>query len=190
MNNVLETIKNRRAVGGMSDEKVSRDILEKMLEAATYAPNHHLTEPWKFYVIEGDARLRFQDALMEVAKGRVKDPDSESGQKKIAKIGARLVSAPTIIFLVYSPSDNDKAEEYEDRAAVAIAGQNLMLVAESFGVNTNWLSGPIYNVPRFKSEFPLREDEEIYGLIPVGYSKIEKEGKRTHFEEKTTWLTE
>lgn len=190
MTTVFNTIKNRRAVGGMREDAVPRETIERMLEAATYAPNHHLTEPWRFYVIQGAARERFRDALKDVARGRVKEPDSEAGMKKIENIGARLMSAPTIIFIVYVPSENDKADPGEDRAAVAIAGQNLMLVAEEEGLNTNILTGPIYNVERFKDEFPLHADEEVYAIIPVGYSKIEKPAKRTHYEEKTVWLSE
>ena len=188
MTQVFEVIKNRRAVGGMNDEVPPHASIERMLEAGTWAPNHHLTEPWKFIVVSGEARARLSKALKEVAYGRVKEPDSETGQKKIEKIGNRLFLSPIIIFLVYVPSDNPKADPLEDRAAVAIAGQNMMLVAEEEGLNTQRLSGPIYNVDHFRDALGLTGDEEVYGLMPVGYSTIDKKGKRTPYEEKTVWL--
>lgn len=188
MSNVFETIKNRRTVGGMSEQKAPQELIERMLEAATWAPNHHLTEPWRFIVVEGEAQKRISEALKEVAYGRIKDPDSETGQKKIEKIGNRLFLSPTIIFIVYTPSDNPKVNPEEDRASVAIASQNMMLVAEEEGLNTNLLSGPIYNVDLFREALGLVGDEEVYGLMPVGYSKIDKPSKRTPFQEKTVWL--
>lgn len=188
MSNVFETIKNRRAVGGMTDEQAPEASIERMLEAATWAPNHHLTEPWKFIVVTGEARARISEALKEVAYGRIKAPDSETGQKKIEKIGNRLFLSPTIIFIVYVPSDNPKTNPEEDRASVAIASQNMMLVAEEEGLNTNLLSGPIYNVDLFKDALGLTDEEEVYGLMPVGYSTINKPGKRTPYAEKTVFL--
>lgn len=188
MSEVFNTIKNRRTVGGMNDQVPPKESIDRMLEAGTWAPNHHLTEPWKFIVVTGEARDRLSKALKKVAYGRVREPDSESGQKKIEKIGNRLFLSPVIIFIVYVPSDNPKADPLEDRAAVAITGQNMMLVAEEEGLNTQWLSGPIYNVDLFRDALGLVDDEEVYGLMPVGYSSINKQGKRTPFEEKTVYL--
>src|SRR5713226_1924298 len=53
---VLETIKQRRSVGQVTAEEPTREQIERILEAATYAPSHHVTEPWHFFVITGAAR--------------------------------------------------------------------------------------------------------------------------------------
>src|SRR4051794_13169267 len=48
---VFETIKQRRSVGQVTQEEPTRGQIERLLEAATYAPNHHVTEPWHFFVL-------------------------------------------------------------------------------------------------------------------------------------------
>ena len=53
---VFETIKRRRSIGKMTAERPTRQQIEKLLEAATHAPNHHKVEPWKFFVLAGKAR--------------------------------------------------------------------------------------------------------------------------------------
>ncbi|MDQ6643435.1 MAG: nitroreductase family protein, partial [Chloroflexota bacterium] len=53
---IFETIKNRRSIGKMTDQRPTHAQIEHILEAATHAPNHHKVEPWKFIVLAGKAR--------------------------------------------------------------------------------------------------------------------------------------
>src|SRR4051812_17352003 len=59
---VLEAIRTRRSIGKVGPERPPRELIERLLEAATAAPNHHLTEPWRLIVLAGPAR----DELGEV----------------------------------------------------------------------------------------------------------------------------
>ncbi len=53
---VFETIKSRRSIGALTEQRPSRTQIEHILEAATHAPNHYRVEPWKFFVLAGKAR--------------------------------------------------------------------------------------------------------------------------------------
>src|SRR2546421_11525306 len=53
---VFETMKSRRSIGKMTERRPTRSQIERILEAATHAPNHHKVEPWKFFVLAGRAR--------------------------------------------------------------------------------------------------------------------------------------
>ena len=53
----MEAIRTRRSVG-LSAGDVSRETIKELIETATMAPNHKLTQPWRFTVIEGPARER------------------------------------------------------------------------------------------------------------------------------------
>ena len=53
---MMTAITSRRSTGAMLPDMPPRVAIEAMLEAATYAPNHHRTEPWSFHVLTGDAR--------------------------------------------------------------------------------------------------------------------------------------
>ncbi|MCG1010667.1 nitroreductase [Salinicoccus sp. ID82-1] len=187
--NVFETIKNRRSIAKMKDVPVEREKVEKILEAAIWAPNHRHTEPWKFFVLSGEGRRPLSRVLKEVAYGRVDEPESEAGQKRIEKISQKPLAAPTVIVVALSPDDDPKAIYIEDVCAVAAATQNMLLTAHEMGIASIWRSGPIFDTPPVREYFNLEEREEILGLIFLGEPDMEKgKVKRTPFEEKTTWI--
>lgn len=186
---ITEAIRGRRSLGRVKDTPVEREKIETMLESAVWAPNHHRTEPWKFFVLSGEGRKPLSRALREVARGRVDDPESAEGKKRIEKISKKPFAAPTVIVVALSPSDNPKAIYIEDVCAVAAATQNMLLTAHSLGLGAIWRSGPIYNTPQVKEHFGLLEDEEILGLVFVGEPDMTKNNvKRIPFDEKTSWI--
>lgn len=186
---VFEAIKKRRSIPKLKDTPVERDKIERMLEAATWAPNHHHTEPWKFFVLSGEGRNPLSRVLKEVAHGRVEDPESEAGMKRIEKISRKPFAAPTVIVVALSPDDNPKAIYIEDVCAVAAATQNMLLAAHEMGLGAIWRSGPIYNTPKVKEYFNLSDQEEILGLVFLGEPDVVKDNaKRMPFEEKTVWI--
>src|SRR5699024_12149176 len=119
----LEAIRGRRSLGRVKDTPVDREKIVTMLGSAVWAPNHHRTEPWKFFVLSGEGRKLLSRVLKEAARGRVDDPESEEGKKRIEKISKKPFAAPTVIAVVLSPSDNPKAIYIENVCAVAAATQ-------------------------------------------------------------------
>ncbi len=192
--NISEAIQTRRSVKIFKDiEPVSKEVVEQLLQAAIMAPNHHHTEPWKFFVLQGDGRLPLSRVLAEWAKTRVDDPASEAGQKRIKKLSSKPLIAPTAIVVALSPEKgNDKAIYIEDVSAVSAAVQNILLEAHGLGLGAIWKSGPAYYAEPVKKYFNLTDDEEILGVIFVGESDMKKkpEPKRIPFEDKTVWITE
>ena len=191
--NISEAIQTRRSVKIFKDiEPVSKEVVEQLLQAAIMAPNHHHTEPWKFFVLQGDGRLPLSRVLAEWAKTRVDDPASEAGQKRIKKLSSKPLIAPTAIVVALSPEKgNDKAIYIEDVSAVSAAVQNILLEAHGLGLGAIWKSGPAYYAEPVKKYFNLTDDEEILGIIFVGESDMKKkpEPKRIPFEDKTVWIT-
>ena len=192
--NITEAIQTRRSIKIFKDiEPVSKEVVEQLLQAAIMAPNHHHTEPWKFFVLQGDGRLPLSRVLAEWAKTRVDDPESEAGQKRIKKISGKPLIAPTAIVVALSPKqDSKKAIYIEDVSAVSAAVQNILLEAHGLGLGAIWKSGPAYYAAPVKNYFKLTDEEEILGVIFVGESDMKKnpEPKRIPFEEKTVWITE
>ncbi|CEA03585.1 Putative NAD(P)H nitroreductase YdjA [Jeotgalicoccus saudimassiliensis] len=192
--NISEAIQTRRSVKIFKDiEPVSKETVEQLLQAAIMAPNHHHTEPWKFFVLQGDGRLPLSRVLAGWAKTRVDDPDSEAGQKRIKKLSSKPLIAPTAIVVALSPQEgNEKAIYIEDVSAVSAAVQNILLEAHGMGLGAIWKSGPAYYAEPVKQYFNLTEEEEILGVIFVGESDMKKnpEPKRIPFEDKTVWITE
>lgn len=192
--NITDAIQTRRSIKMFKDSApISKETVEQLLQAAIMAPNHHHTEPWKFFVLQGDGRLPLSRKLAEWAKTRVDDPSSEAGQKRIKKISSKPLIAPTAIVVALSPqAGNEKAIYIEDVSAVSAAVQNILLEAHGLGLGAIWKSGPAYYAEPVKKYFNLTDEEEILGVIFVGESDMKKnsEPKRIPFEEKTVWITE
>lgn len=192
--NISEAIRTRHSVKLFKDiDPLPKETIETLLEAATWAPNHHHTEPWKFFVLTGDGRYQLVDAMKQWAKTRVEDPESESGKKRIEKISKKPLIAPTIIVVAMSPKENyEKAIYIEDVSAASAAIQNILLEAHGRDIGAIWKSGPAYYAEPVKALFNLRKDEEILGAVFLGESDMKKEVKRKRmsYEEKTVWFTD
>ncbi|MCK9927534.1 nitroreductase family protein, partial [Frankia sp. Mgl5] len=136
-----DAITTRRSIGLVKQELPLRESIERMLEAATWAPNHHLTEPWRFFVLTGDARVRLGEAMAEIAKARLADPDTEESRKKIEKQKENPLRAPVVIAVAVAPSERENVEELEEIEAVACGVQNMLLTAHSLGLGAVWRTG-------------------------------------------------
>jgi len=110
---VEQAIATRRMVGKVKDLIPSRGEIEKLLAAAVAAPNHHLTEPWRFIVLTGEAL----DELGEAMALRVgeKYPEAPDLADRVGRELARPKRAPIIIAVLYVPSSHPKAIDMEDR---------------------------------------------------------------------------
>ena len=114
--NVSEAIRTRRSVKIFKDtEPLDKETVESLIEAATWAPNHYFTEPWKFFVVQGEARKQLSEVMKKWAAAKADDPNSPEAEKRIMKVGAKPLLAPTIIIVALSRDlDNKKAIYTED----------------------------------------------------------------------------
>jgi len=184
-----EVVRGRRSIGKVKDEPVSRELVEKLIEAAIWAPNHFRTEPWRFIVMTGEGRRVLGEAYVALAsEGWAELAEEERAKKYEAEI-AKALRAPVVIAAVCSPSDDARALPQEELAAAHAAVQNLLLAAHDSGLGAVWRTGaPTYH-PKMKQAFQLGEREELVGFIYVGYPDMQQPAAtRTPGAEKTTWL--
>lgn len=171
--NVLDAIRQRRSVGRVSQRPVPRSLLENALEAAHWAPTHHRTEPWRFWVFSGPGRERLAQVFALL------------GEKDRAK----PLRAPVVIAVACVPqpaADNIQ----EELCATAAAVQNLLLAAQGLGLAGIWRTGPAAYDARVRQFFGLGERDALVGFIYLGYPDPDVpvlEGRRTSLEDKTVW---
>lgn len=190
---VQDAILTRRSIKIFKDtEPLKKEVVESLLEAATYAPNHHLTEPWKFFVLQGEGRLPLARAMADWVKETEDDPNSERAQKRMDKMHHKALTAPTVIAVALSHDPNGKGIYSEDMSAASAAVQNILLSAHGQGLGAIWKSGAVYNSKAVKELFKLNENEEVIGVVFLGEPDMKKElkARRTGFEDKTVWFTE
>ncbi len=188
---VFEAIQCRRSIGLVSDEAVSQEKIEKILEAGTWAPSHFRTEPWRYFVLTENGRKPLGQALVEIAKKDMEDPSTETNQKKLEKIAEKPFRAPVIIVAAVEPSDQPRVIEQEEYGAVYASIQNMLLATHALGLGGFWRTGkPCYD-PIMNNLFGLSEKGKVLGFLYIGVpTRTPPEGKRRSVSEVAKWFSD
>ncbi len=190
MNPVLEAIKARRSALNIKTDAVpeKNDVI-KILEAGTWAPNHHLTEPWRFVVIAGEERKRLGEAMAAFVKRNTTSSQDSSLDSKIALERAKPFRAPVIIAVICSPRiTRNNASIQEEIVACGAALQNMLLAAHSLGLATMIKTGSASYSDEVREFLKLSKNELLIGLLYLGYSeKVPESSRRAPVEAKIEW---
>jgi nitroreductase len=185
-NPVIQAIVTRRTVRKLKpDQQVSRQVVEGLLEAATWAPNHHLTEPWRFVVLGGSERSKLGEALAEAMAAT---PGETPSPERLEIEKSRPMSAPVIVAVISSPKEDKKVVPQEEVIAAGAAVQNLLLAAHSLGLGSNIRTGwHAYSAP-VRRFLGIKETESLVALVYLGYPEGPPQpGKRTGLAGKVDW---
>ncbi len=184
--NLLESINARRSIKTFTDRPVSREEIERLLNAVCQAPNHRMTEPWRFYVLGPRARHAYGEALGHRKAKRVDDPDA--AKAVVEKVAQTHESLPAMIAVAITLDENPEIRE-EDFAAAYMGIQNLSLVAHSMGLGTHIKTGGIMDDPAARAAVGLPEGERIVATINIGEPDSSPEGRaRQPATNLTTWV--
>jgi len=158
-----------------------------LLEAAVRAPNHHLTEPWRFVVLTGQALEDLGEAMGEGA--RRQHAEAHDLEMRVQVERARPRRAPVIVAVVYVPSTHPRALEVEDRYAVGAAIENLLLAAHATGLAAHLRTGAAAQDPSVREYLGLKDGEEVATFVYLGYPGGEPRpfSRRTPACERTDW---
>ena len=160
-----EAIQARRSVKKFTARPVTRDEIESLIAAATLAPNHRLTQPWRFYVLGPEARHAYGLALGERKARKIEDPAAAEQTK--TTVAAEHRGLPAMIAVAVVSNDNPEIAE-EDYAAAMMAVQNLSIVAVELGLGTHIKTGAIMADPAARSAAGVAENQRIVAVINVG----------------------
>ncbi len=184
-------IRHRRSIKPVdldSTREVERALLTTILEDATWAPTHGLTEPWKFIVHQGAARQRLAETMQRVYQATT--PANEFREDKMKKMGENPLLAPVVIACVMERRGGAKIPEIEEIEAVACALQNLQLSATAAGLGCYWSSPPILSTREFAEWLQIGAEDRCVGLIYLGWPKSGLNWPRSvrqPVESKTVW---
>ena len=155
---VHEALRSRRTVHNFdNDRAVPDDVLHRAVEAATYAPNHKLTEPWRFRRLGGDAIA----AIASLNAASISDPD------KAAKKAKRWADIRNWLVVTSRITADDELLTREDYAATCCAVQNLQLSFAADNVGTKWTSGDIQRTPEFERICGVRWMSPLVHFVPI-----------------------
>ncbi len=152
---VTTAIRTRRTHKAFGPEPLSREQLAELLELANWAPNHHLTVPWRFRVV-GPAAL-----------GRMKDAAGPEG-------AAKLDRCPTLVVVSAALGREDPVADEEDLLATAVASYIVLLAAHERGLAGYWRTPAFLRTPQGRAAVGLPEDERAVGLLHIGHPRQER----------------
>ncbi len=117
------------------DRPVPHDLVTRLCELATWAPNHKRTWPWRFALVEGDARSRLGHVIADAMAAHGDPPE------KVTKARGKYLRTPATL-VVGAAEGESPLRSAENRDAVAAGIQNLLLAATTAGLATYWGSCP------------------------------------------------
>lgn len=185
----LRFLRERRSMTKASDEPVPRELVEQIIEAATWAPNHRRTEPWRFVVLEREARLRLGGVMAQALLDRLARQGVVAGTEQLDKERVKPLRAPVIIAVAAVPSPDPKVIEIEEIAATAGAVQNMLLAAQALGLRAMWRTGDAAYDATVKLHLGLPESSHLVAFVYLGYPEIIPPGGRPgDAASKTVWV--
>jgi nitroreductase len=148
-------IRSRRTHKAYAPEPVDRATLDDLFELARWAPNHNLTNPWRFRVL-GPTSL----ARLQVAAG----PEA----------AAKLERAPTLVAASVVRNEEDPVAAEEDRDAAAVACYIVLLAAHARGLGGYWRTPGVLRTPEGRAACGIPDSEAVLGLLHLGEPRGEK----------------
>jgi len=186
---IFEVIKRRRSIGKMTEQRPTRGQIEQILEAATHAPNHHLVQPWKFFVLAGTARNELGAIMAKSLAARIDETTTPKADAILDKESKKPLRAPVLIAVAAEYPQQPKVVEIENIAATAAAVENMLLAAEELGLACMWRTGDTAYDPQVKQWLGLSEKDHLVAFVYLGYSAIPYHERHPQpVESRTTWL--
>lgn len=162
-------IRSRRTHKRFGPEPVARELVTELLELARWAPNHHLTQPWRFRVLGPQSLARLAAA-------------GNAGELE------KLTRAPTLV-VASARLTGDDHQNHEDVLATACAVYIVLLAAHAHGLASYWRTPRVLQTPEGRSAIGMGDDEAFVALIHLGPRVDEPAPKdRAPVSEFTTFL--
>jgi nitroreductase len=165
-----QAIRTRRTHKAYAAEPLDRTTLDELFELARWAPNHKLTNPWRFRVVGPQALARLKDAS--------DDPIA----------AAKLNRAPTLV-VVSATQSGDPVLDEEDVLASAAAAYVILLAAHGRGLAGYWRTPGVLRTAAGRAALQVPDDEHVLGLLHLGHPRQEpRVPERAPVEAVATYL--
>ncbi len=166
---VAQAIRERRTHKAFAPEPIPREELDELLELARWAPNHHLTNPWRFRVLGPEALDRLKAAAGPEAAGK-------------------LDRAPTLVAATVVRSE-DPVQDEEDLCATACAIYAILLGAHARGLAGYWRTPGVLRTPEGRAAIGIGSEERFVALIHLGRPRQERDApERAPARDVVTYL--
>lgn len=159
-----EIIEQRRSIfpKDYTGAEIPQDLIDEILNSATFAPNHKRTKPWRFKIFRGEEKSVLASEMQAIYKAS--QPESLFLEKKYNDIGFKINKADTIVSIVVNFSG--MVPEWEEISAVSMAVQNMYLTCTANRIGCYWSSPKL--VDHLKESLTIEENQKCLGLFYMG----------------------
>ena len=184
---LFEAIHTRHSVKKVGRDPLPRTTIERLLDAAVQAPNHHHVRPWRFVVLSGAARNRLGEVMAASQNERRPDLPPET----FDKTRGLPLRAPVLIAVGVDKPAASNVIEIENLSAASAACQNILLAAHALGLGAMWRTGEWARDPHVKQFLGFQPDQYIAAFLYIGEPELPPEvTPRPGFEDRTVWMEE
>ncbi|MDF2439222.1 MAG: hypothetical protein JWN98_206 [Abditibacteriota bacterium] len=187
---VFDAMRTRASLAKLKPDAVPRELIEQLLDVAVWAPNHKMTEPWRFWVWSGASREKLARAFCDNYRRDHPDADQDELDGPGCKTANRVLAAP-VTLVVTSDVGRNETETLENLVSASLAIEHILLAAHALGLGAYWRTGEgIYTQPNALLELlQLPQSARVAGFVLLGYPEsTERTRRRTPWQEKTQWF--
>jgi len=191
LSEITALIKDRRTIYPefYSDRKVHKEQIDTILNSAIWAPNHGMTQPWRFKVFMDKGKQKLANFLEEMYVTHI--PKERQTDIKRARMQNRPAAASAIIAVCMERQASEKIPEIEEVMAVACAVQNMYLTCTAYGLGGFWSTPKFMSLTDTNEFLGLGEKDKCLGFFYIGYSSTDwPKGQRKPIEYVTEWIQE
>jgi len=184
----FEAIARRTSTRKFRADAVPRPVIARLIAAAVRAPNHKLTEPWRFAVLSGTSARRFADLKRAHRATRFPDPAAPEATRAIDKTYREALETPVFVVVLCAESD-DAVRREEDFAAAMMATQNLLVAATAEGLGSYVRTGGIMRDEAVRELVRAPAGHRIVAIVSLGRpAEAAPPTRRSDPEARTVWL--
>ena len=186
---IISALKDRRTCRTFTTQDVSRSVVEDLLDAARWAPNHRLTNPWRFFVVEkaSPVRATVAAAVWSWTHDNVKNPNVQRRVDSADAARDEVLRAPALIY-AFSVPGADEEVTTENYAATCCAIQNLQLAAYAHGLAVGWSTGKPAKSLEIPALLGAGADWRMVGALFCGYPATSTGQERRPLGEVVQWV--
>lgn len=188
---ILDDVHGRRSVRQYLDKAVPEEMVERVLEAACWAPSPHGRQPWRFAVLQNaTSKERLAEAMGDEWRANLQmdGQDAEVVEKRLEGSRRRLLDAPVLVLLCLYLEDLDDypdPERQQSETTMAVqslgaAAQNMMLAAHGLGLDSGWMCAPLFCPENVVEALDLGPKLVPHALITLGYAAGDPPKRRSH----------
>ncbi len=162
----------------------TREDLVRIMQAGARAPDHGRLTPWRFVVLEGEARDQLGNAMVDAARAA----NPEISDVMLQREREKVRRAPTIIVAAATIKKGHKVPEIEQVLAVAAAVQNMFLAAHALGYGAMWKTGEAAYDENVKRAIGLSAEDHIVAFLYLGTVATKGPVKPSSIDNLVRWL--